>query len=433
MAADTDTLKRAACEAIDRHANRIVSIGKAVWERPELGYQEVETARMVADCLESQGVTCRTGLALTGVKGVRECNRAGPAVAVLAELDAVYQPKHPYACAGTGAVHFCGHDIQVASMLGCAIGLQACDAYRHLSGRVVYFAVPNEESCCERELADLCRKGTITYWPGKAELFGRGEFDDVDMCIQTHVETGDFIGGTPVSMNGYIFKRVAFFCGGEESRAACEAAELAGDMLSRNAKRLQWHDAPLLGTLRFGENPSDDAIWRRCQIKGPEREELHQISAWFDRSCRAAALACGCRVRVETFPGYFPHVSDPGMTACFQRNLEQVFGPGSYRRLPHREGSTDFGVLCSIMPAVLSYMTGASAKAHDLRYFPRDPYRLYVGQAKTHALQLIDLLADGASEAQRILDRHKPLMSRAEMLQLLDRMRQPLDVPAEQP
>lgn len=51
----------------------------------------------------------QTGLALTGVKTCVDGGKKGPAIAVLAELDAVGTPDSPKADPLTGAAHTCGH------------------------------------------------------------------------------------------------------------------------------------------------------------------------------------------------------------------------------------------------------------------------------------------------------------------------------------
>lgn len=64
-----DELKRAACEAVDRHADAIIEFGETILRNPETGFNEVKTAALVARRMEALGLAPRTGLALTGVKG----------------------------------------------------------------------------------------------------------------------------------------------------------------------------------------------------------------------------------------------------------------------------------------------------------------------------------------------------------------------------
>ena len=118
----TDALKRAACAAIDAQAQRLTAFGRDILAHPELGYKETRTAGKVLEAFASLGLTDVTRPARTGVKGWL-WRGAGPRVAVIGELDAVLSPGHPFADKATGAAHACGHNAQLASMLGCAVGL----------------------------------------------------------------------------------------------------------------------------------------------------------------------------------------------------------------------------------------------------------------------------------------------------------------------
>ena len=60
-------LKRAVCDAIDRHADTIIDLGETILRNPETGFNEVKTAALVARHMTTLGLVPRTGLALTGV------------------------------------------------------------------------------------------------------------------------------------------------------------------------------------------------------------------------------------------------------------------------------------------------------------------------------------------------------------------------------
>jgi metal-dependent amidase/aminoacylase/carboxypeptidase family protein len=51
---------------------------------------------------------------------------------VLGELDALCLPSHINADPETGAAHVCGHNFQIASMLGAAIALTQANIKSHL-------------------------------------------------------------------------------------------------------------------------------------------------------------------------------------------------------------------------------------------------------------------------------------------------------------
>jgi len=85
-------------------------------------------------------------------------------------MDAVVSPQHPSANPLTGAAHACGHNAQIATMLGAAIGLTAGNALQELDGDVVFMAVPAEEFV-ELEYREKLRdEGKIKFFSGKQEL-----------------------------------------------------------------------------------------------------------------------------------------------------------------------------------------------------------------------------------------------------------------------
>jgi metal-dependent amidase/aminoacylase/carboxypeptidase family protein len=116
--ASKEHLKARIYEAIDRRRDQITAIGDHIMAHPELGFKEFETAKLVARTMEEFGVACQTELAITGVKGILKGGRPGPTVALIGELDSLLVSDHPQADPETGAAHACGHNAQIAGLLG---------------------------------------------------------------------------------------------------------------------------------------------------------------------------------------------------------------------------------------------------------------------------------------------------------------------------
>src|SRR5215467_12731886 len=130
-------LKERVYAAIDRRAEQIVGIGERIRKHPELGFKEVKTARLVEETFSALGLKPKTALALTGVRA-EAAGRGGdgPTFALLGELDGLVVAGHPEGDPATGAAHACGHNAQVAALLGAAMGLLDSDALGALSGRL---------------------------------------------------------------------------------------------------------------------------------------------------------------------------------------------------------------------------------------------------------------------------------------------------------
>ena len=90
-----DEMKKVVCQAIDEAAEKIHETVLRIESEPELGYKEMKTAAKVESYMKELGLMPQTGLALTGVKTCVDGGKKGPAVAVLAELDAVERRTVP--------------------------------------------------------------------------------------------------------------------------------------------------------------------------------------------------------------------------------------------------------------------------------------------------------------------------------------------------
>ncbi|HEU5322318.1 MAG TPA: M20/M25/M40 family metallo-hydrolase, partial [Methylomirabilota bacterium] len=209
---DISRLKQQVCEAIDRRAEAIITLGETIRRHPELGFKEFKTARLVEETLKALGLSPKTGLAITGVRAEARGAQDGPTFALLGELDGLVVAGHPVADPETGAAHACGHNAQVAGLLGAAMGLLDAGTMPHLAGRVVFFAVPAEEYGDVEWRVEQARAGRLEFLGGKPELMRLGHFDDVDLAMMIHTTPQPEMrkAGVSASNNGCIVKTVRY-------------------------------------------------------------------------------------------------------------------------------------------------------------------------------------------------------------------------------
>lgn len=69
--------------------SKLISWRRDIHEHPELGDQELRTAKLVADHLRSLGLEVTTGVARTGVVALLRGGKPGPVVALRADMDAL--------------------------------------------------------------------------------------------------------------------------------------------------------------------------------------------------------------------------------------------------------------------------------------------------------------------------------------------------------
>lgn len=423
-------LKQRVYAAIDRRAEQIIRIGEQIRKHPELGFKEVKTARLVEDTLGSLGLKPQTGLAMTGVRAdVPGRAGDGPSFALLGELDALVVAGHPEGDPATGAAHACGHNAQVAALMGAAMGLVDAGAAEHLNGRVVFFAVPAEEYGDIEWRVAQARAGKLEFLGGKPELLRLGHFDDVDLSMMIHMTSRpeDGKAGVPASNNGCIVKTIRYVgkaahAGGAPHMGvnALYAAQIG--LAAVNAIRETFRDEdtirvhPIITHGGSQVNVIPGEVRLETYVRGRSLEAILDAQKKVDRAFKAGALALGAKVEIETLPGYMPMTCDATMTRYFKDTAVELVGVEAYREIGHRTGSTDMGDLSMVMPVLHPYIGGATGSGHGADYTIVDSGLAYVTQAKALAAMAVDMLADGASGARQVLGSARPPMTREQYL-----------------
>ena len=425
-----DELKRRVWDAVDRRGDEIIGLGEEIRRHPELGFKEVRTARLVEETFRKLGLAPRAGLALTGVRADVEGRLgAGPTFAVLGELDALVVAGHPEGDPQTGAAHACGHNAQIAGMLGAAMALLDAKALDQLAGRVAFFAVPAEEYGDIEWRVDQARAGKLEFLGGKPELLRLGHFDDVDLAMMIHGTSRpeDGKAGVPGSNNGCIVKTVRYIgraahAGGAPHMGinALYAAQIG--LMAINAIRETFRDEdtirvhPIIthGGSQVNVIPGEVRI--ETYVRGRTVEAILGANTKVDRALRAGALALGAKVEIETLPGYMPMTCDGTMAQWFKADAVALVGEEHYRQIGHRTGSTDMGDLSMVMPVLHPYVGGARGTGHGADYAIVDKPLAYLVPAKALAAMVVDLLWDGAAGAREVLARAKPPMTREQYL-----------------
>ena len=113
-------------------------------QRPETGFEEVQTSRYVADAAGALGLTVHRGIGGTGVVATLSRGTGRRSVGLRADLDAlplVERTGLPYASTN-GRMHACGHDGHLTMLLGAAAVLADEGGF---DGTVQFVLQPAEE------------------------------------------------------------------------------------------------------------------------------------------------------------------------------------------------------------------------------------------------------------------------------------------------
>ncbi len=126
--------------------DELVAIRRDIHANPELGFECVRTAALVAQKLRDYGVDeVHTGIARTGLVGVIRGRRSGGSIGLRADMDALPMPEKNtflHASKAKKIMHACGHDGHTTMLLGAARYLAAT---RQFAGTVHLIFQPAEE------------------------------------------------------------------------------------------------------------------------------------------------------------------------------------------------------------------------------------------------------------------------------------------------
>ncbi len=164
---DLETGIAEATRAIEPH---LIEIRRDLHAHPELAFEEVRTAGIVAAELSRLGVPHRTGVGHTGVVATIKGARPGPTLVIRGDMDALpihEQTGQPFASVEPGKMHACGHDIHTSTLLGVAAVLHGMAP--QLAGTVRLLFQPAEENL-----------------GGAAAMIHEGVLDGVDLALGFH-------------------------------------------------------------------------------------------------------------------------------------------------------------------------------------------------------------------------------------------------------
>lgn len=162
FASGVQSAQAAAVAAIDAASDELVALSRFIHANPEIALQEYQASAACADLLSAHGFVVERGTAGLDTAFKATVGDTGPAIAYLAEYDAL-----------PGVGHGCGHNLIAIAAIGAGLGLAAGRA--HLgSGQVIVFGTPAEEAV-----------------GGKAIMADAGAFADVDAALGAHPGAGD--------------------------------------------------------------------------------------------------------------------------------------------------------------------------------------------------------------------------------------------------
>ena len=430
---DKKELKEKIIKAIEENKDKIITVGRKIYANPEYGYKEFETAKTIVEYFKNElNLQVEEKLAYTGCRVRINEDKDGPKVAIFGEMDGITSPEHPDANE-IGATHTCGHNVQIAGMLGVATGLIKSGVFKELDGKIDFIATPAEEFIELAYRSQLRADGHIKYFGGKQELIRIGALDDVNMSIMFHVmDTGDKKVLVALESNGFVGKEIKFI--GKETHAGSAPSEginaLNAAMLAINnvnaqretfkeADRVRFHPIITKGGDIVNVVPAD--VRMESYVRARTIESILDANEKVNRALIAGAMAVGAQIEITEIPGYLPVLKHENMEKVLRDNLyflgfadDDIIDGGDF------SGSFDFGDVSHIIPTLHPMFGGVKGALHTREYSIVDEEYAYLAPAKAMALTVVDLLYDNATIGKEILENFTPTMTKEEYLKYME-------------
>jgi len=420
---DLKTIKEKIILAIEENKQSIISAGEEILKNPETGFCEENTSSLVRKVFDEFEIKYEYPYAVTAVKAKLKGRKSKYNICIIGELDAVKCNGHQFASA-SGAAHACGHNAQIASMLGAAIGLKKSGIMNELDGDITFFAVPGEEFIEIELRSKLKEEGKISYYGGKQQLIFEGAFDDVDMAMMIHAQPNepDAKVYTRGHNLGFIAKTITFrgkaAHGSKpyEGTNALNAAALSLLGIHSNRETFTEDDKirihPIITKGGDVVNSVPDEVCIDTYVRGATFEAIKKGDNAVERSVHGAASMIGAKVEIENMPGYLPLIENPELSDVFENNAKDIIGTENIVTGMEITGSTDIGDLSQIIPVIQPSMGGFMGNLHGVDFSIYDKDAAYILPAEIMATTAAELLFNDAEKASIVLKKFKPKMNK---------------------
>lgn len=332
--------------------DEVVAIRRDFHKHPELGFQEVRTAGIVAEKLREYGLEVKTGINKTGVVGLLRGAQPGKTVLLRADMDALKvneENECDYKSEIEGVMHACGHDAHTAMLLVAAKVLS-----RHrdeIKGNIKFLFQPSEEN-----------------FPGGAlGMIEEGVLEDphVDAVFGQHVWAGIPSGKIgvrpgPIMAAPDEFRLTIKGKGGHGSapHLGVDALVIGAQVVLALQTLVSREIDPLnpavvsIGTFNSGTVmnaiPSETKMTGTVRLTDPELRK--EMPAKIERIVKGVCDAMRGEYSLEYIHGYPPTVNDPEMTELAGEALREAFGEENIVDPGISMGGEDFSYFLEKVP-----------------------------------------------------------------------------------
>lgn len=372
--------------SIQKLEEKVIQWRRDIHQHPELGNRETRTAALIAKHLNSLGMQVETGVAKTGVVGILKGDKAGPVVALRADMDGLpiiertdvpfaSTVKSEYNGQEVGVMHACGHDTHVAILMGVAEILSSMK--KDIRGTVKFIFQPAEEGAPAGEEggAELMVKEGVLDNPKADVIFG--------LHIDAQTEVGKITyrpGGTMASVNDMKITIKGRQAHGAAPWDAIDPIVVSAQIInslqtvvSRNLNITKNAGIVTIGSIHGGNRSNiipEEVVMLgtiRALNDADEKMLIERVKTIVTKTAEAAGATAEILLPYSSF--YPVTFNDLSLTAQMLPSLEKAAGSPNVILAPAETGAEDFSFYQQVIPG-LYFFLGGMPKGGDPKTAP---------------------------------------------------------------
>ncbi len=371
----------------------VIALRRDFHAHPELGFEEVRTAGIVAERLVALGYEVRTGIGQTGVVGILRTKRPGKTVLLRADMDCLPIEERSgveFSSLTAGKMHACGHDGHTAMLLCAAQMIMERSDLLH--GTIVLCFQPAEEGkggaramiedgvledphvdrVYGLHLTSLYPTGQVLVRPGPV----MASSDSIEVTIRGRGGHGAAPHQTvdPILTSAYFVSQVQ-------------------SVVSRNVDPIE-PAVVTVGAIHGGtiHNVIPDSVDLLGTVRAFSEPEREQMKPRIERVLAGCCAAQGATYDYRYIDRYPVTVNDVAEAAYVRELAERTVGAGRLGQLSQTMGAEDFSFMLQRRPGCFFFVGSQSgertAVAHHNARFAIDEACLPTGVQMMVALAL---------------------------------------------
>ena len=381
---DIEKLKEKASAAADKIESKCIAWRRDFHEHPELGNRETRTSKIIAGHLKKLGIEVTEGIAKTGVVGILRGGKAGPSIALRADIDALpvvervnlpfaSKEKTTYNGQEVGVMHACGHDSHTAMLMSVAEILAGMNS--EIKGIVKFIFQPAEEGPPEGEEG------------GAALMVKEGVMDNpkVDVIFGLHIESAIEVGKIQYKSGAFMASSDWFHIvvKGKGSHGSQPwkgidpiqiAAQIIEGLQTIVSRQMELTKAPVVITVgKINGGVRNNIIPEECTMDGTIRtldndmqKEVHErIKTTATKIAEASGATAEVTIDTKTLVTY----NTPELVKRMIPSLQSAAGSDKVSEIEWQTGAEDFSYYGTKAPSFFFYL-GGMPKGNDPKKAP---------------------------------------------------------------